>query len=236
MRWFALLALAVFAAISQFSPIIRADSPPNRPQQIAIAVKPFAVLGDGSRAWVGKALQEGVVSDLEQRGYQAVDGSAPADFVVTGSVQIIDDQLRIAGRISTGADDKTVGRFHSDGNLRDLFSIEDSLSSKADRLMIPPKPVAAGAVRAAPAATLTLVGASLPSPSRYFDGNLAATLAIKDQFTDEEYRYNYRPTQFYCGYYPFCYGYFPYGGYPYFYGPVFGIRISGSPAATISGW
>jgi len=223
MRRFVFVAWAVCAALALFSSIARADSPTTRPGQITVAVMPFDVLGDGSRAWVGKALQEGLVSDFQQRGFQAVAGSNQADYIVTGTVQLVDDQMRITGRIATSSDDKTVGRFHNDGTLRDLFSIEDSLSSKGERLMRPQ------ATNAAPAATLAIVGPTLPSPSRYFDGNVMATLQIKDPFTAEADRYNYHPTQFYCwGYYPF------YAGC--YYGPFCGGWFWGSHAATISGW
>jgi TolB-like protein len=189
---------------------------------------PFDVLGDGARSWVGKALQEGMISDFQQRGYQAAAGQGAADYVVSGDVQLVGDQMRISGDISSSSDSKPVGRFHCDGTVRDLFSIEDSLSSKADRLMTPTPLISAAAGK------LALVGPSLPSLPRYFDGNIATTLQIKDQFTDQAYRYNYQPTQFYYGYYG--YGWYPFFGYRYSSWRGVGAWFSGSPVAPVSGW
>jgi len=72
-------------------------------------------------------------------------------------------------------------------------------------------------------------GPSLPTPRRYFDGNISAELAVQPQFQNEADRYNYHPTPF--GYYG--YGY-PYWGYASF--PFGGWRLYGSPVTGLSEW
>ena len=67
----------------------------------AVAVLPFDVLGDASRGWVGKALQEGLSGNIQQSGMQTTDKTAGADFVVSGSVQVVGDQMRIWGKSLT---------------------------------------------------------------------------------------------------------------------------------------
>jgi TolB-like protein len=195
-----------------------------------IAVMPFDVLGDTSRVWLGKAFQEGLSGNFQQSGMQTSDTAPGADFVVTGSVQVVGDQMRVAGKISNAAGNQVIGRFRSDGPVRDLFDIEDAMASKAERLVKP------SSARAGPAPAIQPVGGTLStSVSRYFDGNIAATLAVPDEFQDEYNRVNYHPTQWYWGYgYPWYGGYgygFAWGYFPWNVGR-YGISI----AAPLSTW
>jgi TolB-like protein len=228
MRFWIYLSWAVCAAILPLCSVAAGDAAaPGKP---TIAVMPFDVLGDTSRAWLGKAFQEGLSGNFQQSGMQTSEIALGADFVLTGSVQIVGDQMRVAGKISNAAGDQVIGRFRSDGSVRDLFDIEDAMASKAERLM---KPSSASA-GLAPA--IQPVGGTLStSVSRYFDGNIAATLAVPDQFQDEYNRVNYHPTQWYWGYgYPWYGGYgygFAWGYFPWNVGR-YGISI----AAPLSTW
>jgi len=79
---------------------------------------------------------------------------------------------------------------------------------------------------AGPPPTIVLYGPTIPGPSRYFDGDLAAALAVKPRFQDEADRYNYRPTPWVC--YQWC-------GYPDYGWGWSGIPC-GRPVTPISGW
>jgi TolB-like protein len=198
-----------------------------RADGVSVAVMPFEVIGESSRGWMGKAIQEGLASNLQQYGMQVAGNSAGADYVVSGSVQIVDEQMRITGKITSGDGAKVLGHFHSDGMVPDLFSMEDSLSSKVDRI-VHPNPRAVGAVPA-----IVPVAPVLASGPRYFDGNLAASLAVPKQFESEYNRYNYNYNQF-----PYCWwGCYPYWGYScyYSYWPWYHIGYS-LPQATLSTW
>jgi TolB-like protein len=224
MRFCVYIACAVCAAILLVCPFAGADTAAARP---SVAVMPFDVLGDASRAWIGKAIQEGLAGNFQQAGMQTSDNATGADFVITGSVQVVNDQMRISGKITNAAGDKLVGRFHSDGSVRDLFDIEDALASKVNRMIKP------AGTSSAPAAAIQPVGPTLPSTtSHYFDGNIAATLAVPEQFQDQYNLANYHPTQWYWGYgYPYCYG-TPYlGAWPFCVGR-YGISVQ----ANLSTW
>lgn len=79
---------------------------------------------------------------------------------------------------------------------------------------------------AVPPPTIVLYGPTIPGPSRYFDGDLMATLAVKPQFQTEADRYNYHPTPWVC--YQWC-------GYPG-YGWGYSSIPWGGPVTPISGW
>jgi hypothetical protein len=85
-----------------------------------------------------------------------------------------------------------------------------------------------------PRPELHLVGPPVPTPPRYFDGNLMAELAVQPQFQDQADRYNYHPT----GYSAWnCYGYYPCGWWRF--GPGCGganFMITGGPVVQLGTW
>lgn len=220
----------------------RADSASTRPAGILVAVLPFEALASMDQAWVGRAIGEGLVSSIgNQRGMSAVTISAPnaanadaalsagksaqADFVVFGQVQRVNDQLRISGKVLSTQTGQSVGDLAFDGQLNDLFIIEDALASRVARL-VATKAMVTPAV-AVPG--FEIRGPTLPTPSRYFDGNISAELAVQPQFQSETDRYNYHPTPFY--YYGYGYPYWGYGPFP-----LGGWRLYGSPVTGLSEW
>jgi TolB-like protein len=206
---------------------------------VTVAVCPFAVFGDDSRSWLGGAMQEGIDSNLSRQSgvtmalispanpndlQSAISAArdAKADFVILGNIQIVQDQLRVNGKLVSVATGKTVSRLGSDGALTDLFSMEDVMSSKAQRLMRPgtAAPIATAAV------TFQMVGPTIPASGKYFDGNAMETFAPQPQFTDEANHYYYNGSiwngGYWCGwgwgwyrgcYFP-CWGWGGCGGTP----------------------
>lgn len=210
------LYMALLAVIA-LPAAVRADSPATRPS--VTAVLPFNVLGPPGRAWVGVALQEGLAAGLARTpGMQAVAipparsgneaaarqavKAARADFVIFGSIQLVDDQMRIGGTIVSVTTGRSVGQLRSDGNLRDLFAIEDALADRAGRL-IAPAPAAAEAAPKVP--PYEMLGTNVTQqPSTYFDGNLSAVLAKPDRYQDQYNNYLFNTWQTagwgWCGY------------------------------------
>jgi TolB-like protein len=199
---------------------------------VTVAVSPFAVLGDDSRSWVGGAMQEGLQSNLSrQSGVAAVlitpgnpndpqsvlaaARDAKADFVILGSVQVVENQMRISGELVSTGSGKTITGLRMDGALGDLFVIEDAMAGKALRIV---NPVIVASANPSPP-TFQLVGPTVPAAGKYFDGNAMETLAPAPQFTDEANHYNYNgsylngPYWWGWGYGWYRCGWFPYWGW-----------------------
>ena len=102
-----------------------ADSNTTRPA-VTVAVAPFEVQGESGREWLGKAMQEGVATGLQSgsnisgiivTGLPPTDAasaidmakSTGADAVIFGSVQIVDDQIRVTGQIISTATARSLG-------------------------------------------------------------------------------------------------------------------------------
>ncbi|MGA2584510.1 MAG: hypothetical protein ABSG31_14640 [Tepidisphaeraceae bacterium] len=188
MRW---RMLAIFG-LGLLPAAAWADSATTQPST-NVAVAAFTVIGQPGQDWVGKAVQEGLVSELQKNnGLQASatsDATSSADWTMTGSVQIVDQQIRIDAKL-VHTQDNTTKSLSATGALHDLFNIEDTLAEHAGRLL----PATASVASSGSVPTLELVGPPIPHAGTYFDGDLKAALAVPDQFTDQENRYNYRPT------------------------------------------
>jgi TolB-like protein len=203
---------------------------PARGSAVKVAVLPFDVLGEAGHEWVGRAMQEALGTGVQNmRGVTAIlvpavsptdanfalntARSAGADFVIFGTVQFVDDQMRVSGHLLVVASGQSVGSLTSDSNLRDLFTVEDSLAHRAALLITPP-PISP-AVTTAPRPQIQLVGPALPTQqSRYFDGDLSSITTTPDHFRSEYDRYYYHPLSSdpsagWCGYF----GFGGFGGY-----------------------
>jgi TolB-like protein len=178
---------------------------------VKVAVLPLDVLGEAGHEWVGRAMQEALGTGVQGvRGISATlvpavsptdanfalnaGRSAGADFVIFGSIQFVDDQMRVSGRVVAVASGQIVGTLSADSNLRDLFTVEDALAQRAARLISPP-PASTASAGAAPRPEIQLVGPTLPlQETRYFDGNLSSITSTPDRFRNEYDRYYYHPT------------------------------------------
>src|SRR3954447_7730230 len=86
--------------------------------------------------WISKALRQSVADDLASipglnvaapstQPAAASGDTRPAnvDYVVTGTIQRVDGDLRVTGRIEQPASNKIVGGFKATGTERELFAI-----------------------------------------------------------------------------------------------------------------
>src|ERR1700722_11990087 len=130
----------------------RADEAATRPSGTCIVVMPFEAVGEPGHEWVGRAMQEGLANGItRQHDLQAVivpavgtidtqsamnaGRIANADYVILGSVQFNEDQMRVGGQVISIHTGRSVGTLSSDGGLHDLFSMEDALSDRTVRLV-----------------------------------------------------------------------------------------------------
>jgi TolB-like protein len=199
----AILAFFLAAAIPS---VVFGDGAATRPA-VKVAIVPFDVIGDSGHEWIGHALQEGLASGLQKGsgisaiivpGIVPVDANAAiaqgksvdADVVIFGSVQVVDQTLRVGGRIVSVKSGETIEGLQNDGNLRGLFEIEDLLSERARRILAPAN--RAPTPRATRSATVEMVGPAVASAGpRYFDGDLASVISRPERFGDEYDRYYY---------------------------------------------
>ena len=147
----AILVAPLSGVVQGQTPAARSGLADLRPMQPrTVAVIPFAnITGNPSDDWLGVGIAETVITDLNQRfeGLSVIESDIFADalnpseesdvracylarrwgvsFVVSGGFQRVGDQLRITARIldvETGAIGATV---KVDGQLSDLFELED---------------------------------------------------------------------------------------------------------------
>jgi TolB-like protein len=241
-------SILAFVLVSLALPMVASAGPYVPPPAIKIAVLPFDVQGSSGHDWLGRALQEGLATGLQnQPGVQAVivSGVAPldstaaadtaktvyADLVIFGGVQVVDNQIRVNGQIISATSGRPVGVLRCDGGERDLFNLEDMLVDRANRLLKPVAPAPQAA--AAPPVTLTLVGPTIPSKtSKYFDGNLGTVLSPPQKFRDEYDRYYYYSAS--SAGWGWCFGYGC--GYGWAFGGCFGNGSLALPAGPVHGW
>lgn len=256
-------------------------APTTRPAfSVRVAVLPLQVLGNRQYEWLGAAIQQGiasgiqrgpsvqplvvaVVSPIDAPNARATAQELDAGYVVFGSVQVIDDSMRVDGQVLATRSGIVIGSFRARGAIKDAFKVEDQISDRLNRLLMPPRSIAA---QAADADELIVwkSPAAAPVESRYFDGDLARELKIGNRFADAYDRYNYHSVDndpsaaagfacpgfgsgfggFGCGYPGFGYG-GPgiYGSLGLTAGPWGGVGplggFSGYPgpiAAPLSGW
>jgi len=108
---------------------------------------PFTPLGnDNSLDWVGKAVQQNLLTDLARAKLhplgsdkpianssdaQAAARAAGAKYLITGTYQVADQQLRFNGQVIDPTTGNVLGGISTTGAVRDLFALEDALSSQA---------------------------------------------------------------------------------------------------------
>jgi TolB-like protein len=145
--------------------IARAD--PSTQPSCDVFVTPFTSLGgDNSLDWAGKAVSQNLLTDLAQGKFhpmeadkafpttadaQAAAKAAGAKFLITGTYQTLQLQVRFNGQIVDVASGNVVGGLSATGSPRDLFALEDSLSAQAIAQLTPsinPQPAVAQAANA----------------------------------------------------------------------------------------
>ncbi len=206
-------------------------APPATQPAINIAVSPFSPIGDSAApTWIGIAVQQNLIADLGRLHFRPTESTADDGYVIRGSYQYSDQLIRFSGQLSEAKTGKVVGGLTATGALRDLFALEDNLSTQAiqqlRQLTAPPTP--APALVAPPVAQPMPIKPAVAYDDSelqyYVETNLPPSNSYSDQLSASSYRqmYQYNYSNYYFGYYsPY------YWGIPYYsYGPIFPARAS----------
>ncbi len=122
-----------------------------------VLLLPFDSVGPAEKQWVAKALQQNLLAELSRVnsvepvvGTKVVDSieaalkaaaDAKADYVIFGSYQAVDADLRMTGQVVDVSKKQAVAGLKSTGTQRDLFGMEDIIANQVKRSL--PQPVAA---------------------------------------------------------------------------------------------
>jgi hypothetical protein len=85
--------------------------------------------------WLTRALQQSLVDELAANGAQvstATTKPTETRYVVTGTIQRLDGELRVSGQV-IDIEGKTIGGFKATGSQQQLFAIEDSIGTQVSK-------------------------------------------------------------------------------------------------------
>jgi TolB-like protein len=213
-----------------------------------VLLLPFDSVGPVEKEWVAKALQQNLVAELARvnsvqavTGDRAVGGAeaalkaadeVKADYVVFGSYQAVDGDLRMTGQVIEVSKRQAVAGLKTTGSQRDLFGMEDVIANQIKRAL--PQPVAETRpemLQQPPAAPAPVIQ---PNGPVVIDLNQKAR-ELQDQIDraidrirySADYGSDYYPsTYFYSSYYPVYY--YPAYGRHHHYRSHSGFSFSGS--------
>jgi TolB-like protein len=200
-----------------------------------VLLLPFEAVGDATKPWVAKAVQQNLVAELSRVNSvtpATVDTGAAdlnaalnaadkekADFVVFGSYQAVDNELRITGQVVDVGKKQAVAGLKSTGSLRDLFGMEDVIATQVKRALPQPLVEAGPDMLKQPAAAQPPAEGEAPQqPAADAAANLdQRARELQDAIDRALDRIRYATPPDYGGAYypPYDYGY---GGYGYGYG------------------
>jgi TolB-like protein len=211
----------------------RADLPATRPAEApAVLVLPFARLSPSTDdAWIGPAVQGSLLSDLARSRAFTVHPdsatsaavsdeaaavrsarSAGARYVVVGSYQVVDHDVRFLGGLLDAESERRIGSLKSTGPLSELFALQDVMGRQLERQLSG----ALGTAAASEPAPLIEVRDPLRAGNApvTFKG-IEPSVAVDRNATEGTRRYYFGATSAYDGYYvrP---SYFPRHAHPYF--------------------
>ena len=144
------LALLTVTSVDRAS----ADSPTTRPAgtvapAVTVSVAPFRPLTAAAEwAWAGEAVQQNLLADLSRASFHPSSAAAAdpdalstarangAQFLVTGTYQWAQPNLRFDGRVLATSTGAVVGGLSVTGDGRDLFALEDDLSAQLVRVLV----------------------------------------------------------------------------------------------------
>jgi TolB-like protein/tetratricopeptide (TPR) repeat protein len=166
----AALVSALLAAAVGWAAWPRATTPPPKPADAdslsSVAVLPFVLIGDTTQAHIASGLTEAVITGLVKldgvrvpatSSVLAKQGSGDprelgralqVQMVLSSSLQMADGKLRLTSRLIGVSDGLTVWSEHFDGEMVDVFAMQDSITGKIVEALKP---------RLTPAARTTLV-------------------------------------------------------------------------------
>lgn len=195
---------------------------------------PFDSVGPAEKQWVAKALQQNLLAELSRvNSVQVVTQERPvsetdaalkaasavsADYVVFGSYQAVDGDLRMTGQVFDVNKKQAVAGLKSTGSQRDLFGMEDVISNQVRRALPQPVVEAKPEMLQQPPAAPPAIEESGPV---VMDTNRKA-LELQDEIDRAIERLRYAEPYEYGDYYPptyfSSYYYVPY--YPVYYFPL----------------
>jgi TolB-like protein len=145
------------------NPLARQAKPVSPPPTVGpphVLILSFDAVDRGDkREWIGRGIQHALLSDLarvnaiwvqsvsDSKGEPPRPGTidtaaaltagraASAQFVICGSFQIVEPELRIIGIVLNVRTGEPVGSLKATGTVRDLFGMEDSITNQARRLL-----------------------------------------------------------------------------------------------------
>jgi TolB-like protein len=211
-----------------------------------VLLLPFDSVGPAEKQWVAKALQQNLVAELSRvNSVEPVTGvkvaanidaalkaaaDAKADYVIFGSYQAVDADLRMTGQVIDVAKKQAVAGLKSTGTQRDLFGMEDTIANQVKRAL--PQPVATAQpemLKQPPAQP-----APVPQPAPPVDVNAQAKeLEAQIDRAIDRLRYTTENTPYYPDNYFYSGIYTPYYTYPVYTYPIYrrgcysGLNISG---------
>ncbi len=116
-------------------------------QTCDVYLTPFtAISNDNSLDWMGKAVEQNLLTDLARAKLhpqaadkplanpadaQAAAKAAGAKYLIAGSYQVADQQVRFNAQLIDAGTGNVLGGISTTGAVRDLFTMEDALSSQA---------------------------------------------------------------------------------------------------------
>jgi TolB-like protein len=128
-----LVAPAWAASVSIGKVWVEPFSELNQPQQQTQQQQPD---------WINRALVQSVSDDLSSiKGLTVMTSAttrpADADYVVSGTIQRVNGELRVTGRVEDTSTHQVVGGFKATGSERDLFAIEDAIATQLKYVLAP---------------------------------------------------------------------------------------------------
>jgi TolB-like protein len=219
-----------------------------------VLLLPFDSAGPAEKQWVAKALQQNLLAELSRvNSVEPIIGAtvadtmdaalkaavdAKADYVIFGSYQAVDADLRMTGQVVDVARKQAVAGLKTTGTQRDLFGMEDAIANQVRRAL--PQPVAVAQpemLQQPPAQPLPVVPPAPPvdvnAQARELEAQIDRAID-RLRYSTDSIGDNYYDNSYYSGYY------YPYSSYPVYAYPVFihhrhdhdhghsGLTVSGS--------
>jgi TolB-like protein len=202
----------------------------------------YPVAQNADNFWISPAIDEDLAHDLSRnrairvlrpattQPLGAADAlaaarDAKAQRLISGSYQVVDDQLRVTAEVTDVNQPQPVGQIKASGRIRDLFQIEDSLAMQLWHILPQSDDQAlANEIQVSSPEDYTQPA---PPPQAYYEA--PQTQVAPAPVYDTSPGYDYAP---YGAEYPYAYGY-PYDnygfglGFPLFYGGYGGYGYGG---------
>ena len=131
-----------------------------------VYLTPFTPLGtDNALDWAGKAVQQNLLTDLARARLhplasdntipnaadaQSAAKNAGAKYLISGTYQVADQQVRFNGQMIDVASGTVIGGISTTGPIRDLFKMEDALSTQAIQQLTQLPAIATAGIDAGP--------------------------------------------------------------------------------------